>query len=131
VRAIERLIQRGDLGRASRFAVVGVFVTASHIVTATALMGLVLLEPGAANAIAFSIATAISYTVNTLWSFSKRHDGKQLMRFLLVSTFGGALAAIVAHSFALLGYSNLVATLAVVLLVPATTFVLHNHWTYR
>ncbi|MBK5969025.1 MULTISPECIES: GtrA family protein [Thiorhodovibrio] len=117
--------------RASRFARVGVLATATHILVATSLIEALGTNPTLANALAFCTATLVSYTMNTLWSFTASLGGGSLMRFLVVSLV--SLLATIALSALVdaLGWPYYTGIACVVTVVPIISFLLHQHWTYR
>jgi putative flippase GtrA len=117
--------------RALRFTLSGIFVTALHIVIATAFIELILPQPALANGVAFLIATLTSYLINTIWSFSSRLHGKTLFRFSLVSFFGLFLSVAISGAAQAYGLPYWYGIAAVTCVVPPTNFVLHNFWTYR
>jgi putative flippase GtrA len=127
MRAVDPLIAK----RALRFACSGILVSCLHAAIALALLRFVLTSPALANGAAFVVATVVSYTLNTLWSFSSRPTGKSLRRFLGVSSAGLVLAMTIARLCELLGLADWQGIVAVVLLIPPVTFTLHNVWTYR
>ncbi|WP_445179412.1 GtrA family protein [Pseudomonas sp. McL0111] len=120
------LIQRGV-----RFAVTGVFVTALHALVAVLFINFVAPQPPLANGVAFTVATVVSYLINTTWSFSARLHGRTMLRFMVVSVCGFFLAMFVAWAAQMAGLHYLLGIGAVALTIPAFTFVLHNFWTYR
>lgn len=94
-------------------------------------MNYALPSPSLANGIAFVTATALSYFINTLWSFSAPLGMANLSRFLAVSLVGLSLASGIA---ALAEYHHLHyarGLLMVILVVPLATFLLHHFWTYN
>ncbi|HEY0963158.1 MAG TPA: GtrA family protein [Pseudomonadales bacterium] len=114
-----------------RFACTGIFVSALHATIALGLLRFVTENPAFANGVAYVVATAVSYALNTLWSFSSRPTGTTLRRFLTVS-FGGLLVAMaVARLCELAGLEDWQGIVAVILVIPPLTFALHNFWTYR
>ena len=117
--------------RALRFACSGILVSALHAAIAFTLLRFVTTSPALANGGAFVTATAASYALNTLWSFSRRPTGRTLQRFVAVSVTGLVLAMAIARQCELLGLSNWQGIVAVVILLPPITFLLHNFWTYR
>jgi putative flippase GtrA len=119
------------LRQALRFGVTGIAATATHTVIALLAVEAAALDPAPANGIAFAMATILSYTLNTLWSFSARPGPKTLFRFSVVSLAGMGLAMLIAGYMGSLGYSNLLGILSVALLVPPATFLMHRLWTYR
>lgn len=120
------LIRRGV-----RFAITGIFVTVLHALVAVLFINFIAPQPPLANGVAFTVATVVSYVINTTWSFSARLHGKTLLRFLLVSLGGFLLAMFVAWAAQIAGLHYLLGIAAVALTIPAFTFVLHNFWTYR
>ena len=117
--------------KAQRFAVSGILVTGLHVLVAAGFIRFILPLPSVANGVAFIIATIFSYLINTLWSFSSPLHGKNLIRFLLVSSLGCTLAITVSGLAELQGMSHWIGIACVVTVVPPVTFVLHNFWTYR
>lgn len=87
--------------------------------------------PALANAIAFAVATVVSYVINTLWSFSVALDAATLARFVVVQMFGVALAALVSGGIDSLGAHYLIGIVCVPLFVTPVTYNLHKLWTYR
>jgi putative flippase GtrA len=117
--------------RALRFACSGILVSCVHAAIALALLQFVLTSPALANGAAFVAATALSYALNTLWSFSSRLTGRTLRRFLAVSVCGMMLAMGIARLAQGAGLADWQGIVAVVLVIPPVTFLLHNFWTYR
>jgi len=119
------------LRQARRFAVSGVLVTGVHVVIAAGLIGLAGASPEAANAMAFTAATLLSYAINTLWTFSRPLQGQALLRFIAVSLLGLALTVAIAALAEAHGLSYWLGIAGVVCAVPPVTFLLHKAWTYR
>lgn len=117
--------------KASRFVRVGLLATLTHILVAASLIETLGTHPALANAIAYSLATLLSYAANTLWSFASPLTLTTLLRFLLVSLI--SLAATIALSTLVhqLGWPYYIGIAAVVIAVPALSFLLHQRWTYR
>ena len=122
---------RSLAGQAQRFAASGVLATGLHALVAAGFMNLVAPIPMLANGIAFAVATAFSYVINTLWSFSKPPRGRNLFRFVQVAAIGCFLAVGISGVAQHFGLSYVVGILAVVCIVPPITFILHGLWTYR
>ena len=122
---------RGLAWRAQRYATSGVLATGLHALVAAGFMNLVAPIPMLANGIAFTVATAFSYVINTLWSFSQPRRGRNLFRFVLVATIGCFLAVGISGAAQYYGLSYVAGILAVVCIVPPFTFLLHGFWTYR
>lgn len=109
----------------------GLLATGVHVGIAATLIEHGHAQPAYANAIAFSVATAVSYVVNTLWSFSGALGGATLGRFVLVQLLGVCLAAGVSGTADLLGLHYLIGIVCVPLFVTPVTYTLHKIWTYR
>ncbi|MCA8232875.1 GtrA family protein [Burkholderia cenocepacia] len=117
--------------RLVRFGVSGLCSTAIHVLVATALFARLDASPVTANALAFLCATAFSYLANTLWSFSSTVRTRNAMRFLAVTLAGFVETMLIARAAEALDASRAMGVVAIALLIPPTTFVLHRLWTYR
>jgi putative flippase GtrA len=124
-------IDRTTLTRALRFGCSGILVAAFHAVVALALLRYLTLSPALANGAAFVAATILSYSLNTLWSFSSRLTGRTLRRFLSVSVSGLLLAMGIARVAQMAGLADWQGVVAVLLILPPINFLLHHFWTYR
>ena len=116
--------------RIARFSVSGVLVTLVHIASATAWLHWVNASSGWANGFAFAVATAFSYCIHTLWSFSAEMEPRVLARFIVVATLGLGLSAGVGHLVQWLGFAYQYSIAAVVLVMPPYNFLAHHFWTY-
>lgn len=114
-----------------RFLLSGLLATGVHFAVAVSLIRQGQAEPAPANAIAFVVATAFSYVINTLWSFGSAVGGVTLIRFVLVQLLGVALAALVSGTADRLGLHYVIGTACVPLFVTPITYTLHRLWTYR
>ena len=117
--------------RLVRFGVSGLCSTAIHVLVATTLFARLDAAPVTANAIAFLCATAFSYLANTLWSFSSAVRTRNAMRFLAVTLAGFVETMLIARAAEALDAPRAMGVVAIALLIPPTTFVLHRLWTYR
>ncbi|HHL4080359.1 GtrA family protein [Burkholderia sola] len=117
--------------RLVRFGVSGLCSTAIHSLVAAALFTLLDATPVTANAVAFLCATAFSYLANTLWSFSSTVRTRNATRFLAVTLVGFVETMLLARAAEALDASRATSVVAIALLIPPTTFVLHRLWTYR
>jgi putative flippase GtrA len=120
----------GTFASARRFVVSGVSVTALHFAVALLLIERARATPAVANSIAFAIATAVSYVLNTRWSFAAALGARTLTKFLLVSAIGLVLAATVSWLAQQQGLSSLTGICLVACTVAPATFTLHKFWTY-
>lgn len=126
------------LVRGVRFGITGVANTGIHaLVAVLCLEGFFLGVPAlvagpvVANGVAFVVATAFSYVVNTLWSFSTKMNRRNLQRFLVVSVIGLLAAMGLARLAELIGLPPLGSVVLVVCIMPFVNFGLHAFWTYR
>ncbi|HIC7208831.1 GtrA family protein [Burkholderia stabilis] len=117
--------------RLVRFGLSGLCSTAIHTLVAAAMFALFDATPVTANAVAFICATVFSYLANTLWSFSSTVRTRNLLRFLAVTLAGFIETLLLARAAELLEVSRGMSVVAIALLIPPTTFVLHRLWTYR
>ncbi len=117
--------------RLVRFGVSGLCSTALHTLVAAAMFALFDATLVAANAVAFLCATAFSYLANTLWSFASTVRTRNLVRFLAVTLVGFVETMLLARGAEALDLSRGMSIVAIALLIPPTTFVLHRLWTYR
>ncbi|MCM2311648.1 MAG: GtrA family protein [Steroidobacteraceae bacterium] len=85
----------------------------------------------AANGLAFSIATLLSYLLNTFWTFRRRATGANALRFWTVALLGLGLTLLLSGAAEAARLHYFVGILLVIVLVPPLTFVLHSAWTYR
>jgi len=118
--------------QATRFAVIGAAATITHVSVAVLAVERLSTPVLLANALAFAAAVLVSYFGHHAWTFrrSGRH-GKHFPRFLLVALAG--LAANQAIMFAIVnlaGLDYLFGLALVVLIVPASSFVLSRRWAF-
>lgn len=120
-------------GQVVRFAVVGVSATLTHVVLVLVQVESGLLEPLAANVVAFSAALFVTYIGNHKWTFGlagahRRH----FPRFIVIATLGLALnQAIVYLIVKVLQWDYRISLALVVTVVPAITFTLNRGWAFR
>lgn len=119
------------LVRLIRFCITGVVVTGIHAAIAATLIAGFGVAPYVANAIAFLVATTVSYVVNTQWSFSARLSQRTLRRYVVVAAFGCLLTVGVSGTAQMAGLDYRLGILLVILCVTPITFALHNWWTYQ
>ena len=117
--------------RAWRFGLTGLLATGTHALVAVAAIEIARLPVTWANAIAFAVATSLSYLLNTLWSFSAPLRGRTLRRYLVVSCAGLLLAAGIAGLAQARGFGYLAGIAFVAATLPVFSFALHHAWTYR
>ncbi|MGQ0620577.1 MAG: GtrA family protein [Panacagrimonas sp.] len=116
--------------RAARFVAVGLAATACHVVVASLSIEWAGLHPGLANGLAYVCATALSYVLNTTWTFGSQAGLANLLRFLSVTGAGGLLSVVLAGLAARYGYPYWSGIALVVMVVPALNYLGHRYWTY-
>ena len=77
------------------------------------------------------MATAFSYVVNTLWSFSTEMNRRNFQRFIVVAAIGLFAAMALARLAELIGLPPLGGVVLVECVMPFVNFGLHAFWTYR
>ncbi|KAI3609138.1 GtrA-like protein [Cupriavidus necator H850] len=120
-----------ELRRVTRFLLSGATSTGVHVAITATLITTLAASPVAANCAAFVCATACSYLLNTLWSFSSRLRHRTLGRFAGVSLLGLGLTMGISWTAQFLGASYWAGLAGVVLTVPVFTYLAHRAWTYR
>lgn len=120
-----------ELRRVTRFLVTGATSTGVHVAITATLVTTLATSPVTANCVAFVCATACSYLLNTLWSFSSRLRNRTLGRFAGVSLLGLCQTVGISWTAQYLGASYWVGLACVVLTVPVFTYLAHRAWTYR
>jgi putative flippase GtrA len=118
-------------GRLLRFGVTGLVATGIHVLVAVTLIAGWRTPPYLANAVAFLTATAFSYAINTLWSFSARMNRRTVWRYACVAALGCVATAAVAGAAQAAHLDYRVGILLVIALVTPVTFAMHSRWTYR
>jgi putative flippase GtrA len=116
--------------RALRFVLTGVGNTAVHAIVAIALIMIGGVSAGLANACAFLTATAVSYAINTLWSFGARPTRDNAFKYGIVTAVGFVMATSLGATAAAWGWPPLGGVLFVSALVAPTNFLMHQFWTY-
>jgi putative flippase GtrA len=127
---IESRMSSALIRRIVRFSVSGVLVTLVHIVSAMSWLHWINASSGLANGFAFAAATAFSYCIHTLWSFSAAMERKVFAKFMVVATVGLGLSAGVGHLVQSLGFASQYSIAAVILIMPPYNFLAHHFWTY-
>lgn len=115
--------------RLSRFALVGITTTATHIMAATALWQHAWSHT-LANAVAFVVATFLGYVLHTGWSFQHTRTPRNAMRYWTVAVLGTGLSAGLAWVADARDAPRWAALLATVIAVPGLSYGAHTAWTY-
>ncbi|CAG9245482.1 Putative flippase GtrA (Transmembrane translocase of bactoprenol-linked glucose) [Paraburkholderia unamae] len=115
--------------RIIRFGMVGVMATGVHVSVAWSVFNWLVRDATIANVAAFVVANIVSFLMQTLWSFSSRPSVARFSRFATVSAAGFLAAATIPW---VCGRQAIwLPTVAVVVCIPALSYVLHARWTYR
>jgi len=118
------------IGRLVKFTVVGLSIAVFHYMSAVLMVDRGGLAPALANSIAFLAAAALSYTLQTLWTFESRFTARNAIRFVVVLLVGVAVSWGTSTTVAALGLPYRVGVIIVLFLIPALNFLLHHFWTY-
>jgi putative flippase GtrA len=118
------------VGRLIKFTVVGVSIAVFHYSAAVLLVERLGVQPALANSAAFLAAAALSYTLQTLWTFESRFTARNAVRFVLVLLAGVVVSWGTSTAVAALGLPYRVGVIIVLFLIPGLNFLLHHFWTY-
>ena len=118
------------VGRLVKFTVVGVSIAVFHYKSAVLMVDRGGLDPAFANSIAFLAAAALSYTLQTLWTFESRFTARNAIRFVVVLLLGVVVSWGTSTAVALLGLPYRLGVIIVLFLIPGLNFLLHHFWTY-
>ena len=122
----------GVLAQLGRFATVGVVATLVHVGVAWAVQRGLGAAPMTANLTGFVFAFACSYLGHFYWTFGQRAGHRvRLPRFLAVSGLSLVLTSLITWLFAKAGLPFEASLIAILLLVPATTWTLSRWWAFR
>jgi putative flippase GtrA len=115
------------------FAVIGVTATAINYVAELAAQHLLRLGPLPAGVVGYAAAVGVSYFGNSLITFRRpAMHGPQFVRFAAISLVGLAInLGLVFVGTHALGWPLWKALIPVVLIVPASTFVMAKFWAFR
>ncbi len=119
-------------GQAGRYLVAGGLGTLVHLGLMTFCVELMGMTPVAGAVAGFVAAVMVSYGLNHHWTFqSSRSPLQSFWRFLVISIMGLLMNAGMMHSLVhYLGWWYLNAQLSVILIVPATNFLLNRYWSF-
>jgi putative flippase GtrA len=115
------------------FAVVGAGATAINYVAALAAQNLLGLASLPAGVVGYAASVGLSYFGNSLLTFRRpAMHGPQFARFAAISLVGLAInLSLVFVGTHVLGWPLWKALIPVVLIVPASTFVMSKFWAFR
>ncbi|HVV95347.1 MAG TPA: GtrA family protein [Hyphomicrobiales bacterium] len=118
------------LRRATRFAVVGIATSGAYFATMWTIVGLLHADPILSAALAFALATLVSYACNALWSFGSDLSHLSAAKYALVAAAGFMVNLSVAAGAAYWGYGYLAASLVVLFVLPAINFAASHLWIF-
>lgn len=116
-----------------RFGIVGALATVVHVTTAYFFHYVIGFAPLNANVIAFLVAWVVAYLGHFSWTFEGRSShGISVQRFAMVSLMALMLNQLIVWLVnERLGQPFYAALIAVVLVVPLTSFAASKFWTFR
>jgi putative flippase GtrA len=115
------------------FAVIGITATALNYVAALTAQDLLRLSSLPAGVVGYAAAVGVSYFGNSLLTFRRpAMHGPQFARFAAISLVGLAInLGLVFAGTHVLGWPLWKALIPVVLIVPASTFVMSKFWAFQ
>ncbi len=115
------------------FVLVGLAATFCHASVALAAHHFLPIGPLTAGSIGYLVAVSISYLGNSLLTFRRPvMHGPQFARFATISLAGfGINQSIVYVTTHLMGWQFKFAMIPVVIVVPASTFLMSKFWAFR
>jgi len=119
--------------RISRFGLVGVAATATHLLLVSALITATTLPTLAANTLAFLTAFGISLTGHYFWTFQKPGNARRATgRYMLVSFFALTSNTLVL-AFALNAgwFSPLLTAILAAAVIPLASYLASSLWAFR
>ncbi len=121
------------IARLIRFAGVGGLATFAHVLVALAADAALPVSAQKANLIGFVAGFLVSYGGHARITFgASLRSGPQLLRFFILSLAGLAASSLTVHVVAtLLGLGFLTAMVAVVVIVPAITYIAMRYWVFK
>ena len=125
------IFNRFELLNFLKFGVTGIAVTLIYFFLAVTLVEVSALSSLLSNVIAFIVSTAMSYLINSMWSFGSPLGGVRLYRFIVVSIFCAFIVLTITIACDLIGAHYLYGVFAIVFVVPVISFIIHNKWTFR
>lgn len=119
------------LTRISKYILTGILATLIHIFVAIFLIEYKNIHPAISNFIAFTIATLITYSINSLWTFNQKLDHRTLTRYILVSMFCSILSAFLSQVVYILSLHYLIGIGVIAITVPWIAFFCHKKITFN
>lgn len=113
-----------------RYALIGVGNTAVHLFIVGLLYWYVGLNQMYANVIAYIIASSLSFVMNAKWSFKRKPEARNYVRFQLVSVLGLIVSTTFGYLGDHFGWHFAVTVFLIALTVPVVSFLLHRSYTF-
>lgn len=114
-----------------KFFSVGGLVTVLHVFTVIICIELLDFNQLMSNTIAYVIANACAFLLNTKWSFRKEVSTRTFFKYQIVSIASFVVLVFISSVSDHFGFHYLIGLLSVVLVIPIFTFLMHKYWTYR
>ena len=119
------------LKRVGKFILTGFLATIIHILVAIWLIESRNIHPSISNFVAFTLATFIAYTVNSIWTFNHKLTSQNLTRYIMVSIFCCILAVGISQFVYMLKFHYFVGIGLIVTLMPWISFYCHQKLTFK
>lgn len=119
-------------GSVTKYIVVGVLSTLTHLTLLYILVEFFQLSPLPASSIAFIWVVLQSYWLNRTWTFrSDRNHLSSLSRYIVVSLVGFfSNLAIMYFMLSVGGLWYMAAQTVTILVIPLINYLLHRYWTF-
>jgi putative flippase GtrA len=116
-----------------RFGLAGVLATLTHVLVFVLLVEGFQMRAVIASVPAFLAAVGVSYALNYRWTFTASGPHRVMLpRFLLVSITGLLMNLLITWLFVdVLGLWYGLALLAVILVIPVSTYLLSRFWVFH
>jgi putative flippase GtrA len=115
----------------AKFVAVGLLSASAYSATIVALVEFAARSTAVATMAGFALGTLISYTLNTLFTFQRKLQGRSFARFWIVTGIGLLISVSIVEGSVALGLHYGVGVFASLIVGPAFNFTAHRMWTYR
>ncbi|ATX79911.1 Putative flippase GtrA (transmembrane translocase of bactoprenol-linked glucose) [Mariprofundus aestuarium] len=124
---------RKEVGQVLRFGLVGIMATVTHVITVLFLVEWGGWGPLWANFVAFSLAVFVSFIGHYHWTFNASTPyATAFPKFFTIALLGlGLNQAIMFSLVNLLGWDYRLGLAAVIMVVPAITFLASRFWAFQ
>jgi putative flippase GtrA len=120
------------IGTAFRYGCVGLVGTAVHVGIMVLLVEVYGIRPTVSSVAGFIVTVVISYFLNRFWTFAHQATSRWAFpRYVIVSCMGVVLTfGLMSLALDILHWHYLYGQVLVILVIPATNFVLNYLWTF-